>query len=319
MEHLKLDFYYGGASEQYSFYRIPRVLFTGKAFKGLSTDAKLLYGLMLDRMSLSAKNGWYDAQSRVYIYFSLEEIQDVLCCGHGKAVKLLAALDTGRGIGLIQRVRQGQGRPDRIYVKQFTTTEIPETAPPKTTEPQNPSTPSEPGSQEFHKTEVQTSENQTSRVPKSGSLDVQKADANYTYVNQPEESQLYPSIHPSPTPPGWMDWKDCFESVKLSLDYPFLCRQYNCEDVRSIAELMAETLCTTRPTVRISGEPINAETVQARFRELRSEHITYVLDCLRNNTTKIRNIRSYLLTALYNAPLTISHYYQAEVQHDLCG
>ena len=69
------DYYYGDESSQFSFYRIPRQLITGARFKKLSTDAKLLYGLLLDRMGLSAKNGWYDEQGRVYIYYPLEEIQ----------------------------------------------------------------------------------------------------------------------------------------------------------------------------------------------------------------------------------------------------
>lgn len=319
MGEITFDYYYGGASEQYAFYRIPRLLITGRQFRGLSTDAKLLYGLMLDRMSLSAKNDWYDPLGRVFIYFSLDDIQEAMFCGHEKAVKLLAELDTGKGIGLIERVKQGQGRPAIIYVKQFTTQAIPTPEPPQTPVPQE--TPRLPiiGSQDFGKPEVKSSEKQKSRLRIIGSADFGKSDANYTYVNQLEKNQLYPSIHPSPTLPGWMDWNECFENVKFSLDYDFLCQQYDSEDVRSIAELITETLCTAQPTVRINGEPISTDAVQARFRQLHSEHIGYVLDCLKNTTTKIHNIRSYLLTALYNAPLTISHYYQAEVQHDLYG
>ena len=91
----------------------------------MSTDAKLLYGLLLDRMGLSSRNGWFDSQGRVFIYYTLEEIQEDLNCGRDKAMKLLAELDTPKGVGLIQRVRQGQGRPTLIYVKQFSTGEVP--------------------------------------------------------------------------------------------------------------------------------------------------------------------------------------------------
>ena len=114
-----MDYYYGGESEMFSFYRIPRQLIADDYFKHLSTDAKLLYGLMLDRMSLSAKNGWYDEQGRVFIYYSLEEIQETLNCCHDKATMMLNELDTGKGIGLIERVKRGQGRPAVIYVKSF--------------------------------------------------------------------------------------------------------------------------------------------------------------------------------------------------------
>lgn len=117
---MNFDYYYGDESNQFAFYRIPRQLITGEAFKKLSTDAKLLYGLLLDRMGLSAKNGWYDDMGRVFIYYTLDEIQEDLNCGHEKAVRLLAELDTGKkGFGIIERVKQGQGRPTKIYVKRF--------------------------------------------------------------------------------------------------------------------------------------------------------------------------------------------------------
>lgn len=89
------DYYYSDESSQFSFYRIPRQLITGDAFRCLSTDAKLLYGLLLDRMGLSAKNGWYDELGRVYLYYTLDEIQEDMNCGHDKATKLLVGLDSG--------------------------------------------------------------------------------------------------------------------------------------------------------------------------------------------------------------------------------
>ena len=112
---VSFDYFYGSESEQFSYYRIPRLLVTGYQFKNLSTDAKLLYGLMFDRMGLSARNGWYDEQGRVYIFYSLEEVMADLNCGHDKAVKMLADLDTVKGIGLIERVKQGQGKPNLIF------------------------------------------------------------------------------------------------------------------------------------------------------------------------------------------------------------
>ena len=118
---LPFDYYYGDESNQFSFYRIPRQLVTGEEFRRLSTDAKLLYGLMLDRMGLSAKNGWYDDAGRVYIYYTQEEIQEDLNCGHDKATRLVLELDAGKGIGLIERKKQGQGKPAKIYVKRLTT------------------------------------------------------------------------------------------------------------------------------------------------------------------------------------------------------
>lgn len=108
------DYYYGDESSQFSFYRIPRPLIRDKRFSRLSTDAKLLYGLMLDRMGLSARNGWYDSEGRVYIYYPLEEVQQDMNCGHDKATKLLVELDGGKGFGLIERVRQARAARPRF-------------------------------------------------------------------------------------------------------------------------------------------------------------------------------------------------------------
>ncbi len=116
---LKFSYYYGHEAEQFSFYRIPKLLFTDSRFSGISTDAKLLYGILLDRMSLSMKNGWHDEQGRVYIIFTLEDIAKTIGYKPEKAIKLFNELDTQKGVGLIERVRQGQGRASLIYVKNF--------------------------------------------------------------------------------------------------------------------------------------------------------------------------------------------------------
>ncbi len=313
-EEISFDYYYGDESNQFSFYRIPRQLIVGNRFKRLSTDAKLLYGLLLDRMGLSAKNGWYDDQGRVYIYYTLDEIQEDLNCAHGKAVKLLSELDTGNGFGLIERVKQGQGRPTKIYVKRFTTRE----KPPQSLAPQD--IPRLPifGSQEFSKSEVKSSEKQKSRLPVFGSADFRKSDANYIKSNQTDFSHLDPSILPSSSPPevGSMDRSERRREVDEAIGFDSLCSQFNREDVNEIAELITDVLCSTRPTLRIGGEELPVAQVRDRFCKLDSGHLEYVFDCLRNNTTQIRNIRAYLLTALYNAPTTINSYYQAAVQHD---
>ncbi len=118
-EKVKFQYFQGEEAEQYTFYRIPKQLFTIEYFKSLSSDAKILYGLMLDRMSLSIKNNWFDNQNRAYIYFSIEDIVEFLGCGKNKAVKLMKELDTGTGIGLIEKRRQGFGKANIIYVKKF--------------------------------------------------------------------------------------------------------------------------------------------------------------------------------------------------------
>ena len=116
---LSLPYYYGHSGEQYAFFRIPKLLITDSRFDGVSSDAKLLYGLLLDRMELSYRNGWVDDQNRVFIIFTVEEVMETLRCRSEKAVRLFAELDSKKGIGLIERKRQGLGKPAIIYVKNF--------------------------------------------------------------------------------------------------------------------------------------------------------------------------------------------------------
>lgn len=190
------DYYYGDESGQFSFCRIPRQLITGKPFKRLSADAKLLYALMLERMGLSARNGWYDEQGRVFIYYTVNEIRAVLNCGNDKAIKLLAELDTVKGIGLIERIKQGQGRPTKIFVKNFSRQTSAQDDIPLSTPGDEPSTDR---TQDYGKPEVLTSENQQSRLPKNRSQDIGKPECNYIDMNYTYLSYINPSIYQGQT------------------------------------------------------------------------------------------------------------------------
>ena len=287
------EYYYGDESEQFSFLRIPRQLITGAAYKKVSIDAKLLYGLMLDRMGLSARNGWYDEQGRVYIYFTAAEIRETLCCGNDKALKLLAELDTKKGVGLIERVKQGQGKPTKIYVKRFTSGKVPEASEAPT---------GRGADQRFP--EGQTTENPQSGSRKSRGADLEKSDASYTDKNYTDFIYANPSIYPSQDTGAEVRQEPrsrCREAVKHNIGYPTLCRQYGQKGVDGVAELITDILCSTRPAIHISGRDIPTEEVCRRFAALRYRHLEYVLMCLRRNEDPIRNIRSWLLTALYNA------------------
>lgn len=112
------DYFYGAEAEQFFFYRIPKVLFTEERFRSVSAEAKVLYGLLLDRMSLSCKNGWLDQAGRVYIIFTIEEVMTALGCADQKAGKLLHELESK--CRLIERKRQGLGKPNLIYVMNVT-------------------------------------------------------------------------------------------------------------------------------------------------------------------------------------------------------
>jgi len=297
---MEFSYFKSSQSESFSFYRIPRELVKGEHFKQLSTDAKLLYGLLLDRMGLSAKNEWFDELGRVYIYYTIEEIMEDLSCGHGKAGKLLAELDSTKGIGLIERVKQGQGKPTKIYVKQFAAM-VP-ILPPDSAVFRTPRN----GLQDSRKSEVRKAENNLSRPTENRSADISKSAGNYNNINYTEFSNTDQSIYP----------EDVIDDVKEQIDAEMLHLYYPNDDPDCIIELISEVLCSTAPGIKIGSETMPTAKVQNRFRRLSFEHVAYVLDALKDNTTKIHNIKAYLLTALYNAPLTIGPYYSAAVRHD---
>ncbi len=210
------NYFYGDEAMQYNYFRIPCQLITHPRFKHLSTDSKLLYGMLLDRMSLSIKNEWYVDTGRVYIYYTVEEICDSLTCGRDKAMKLLAELDTGKGIGLIERIKQGQGKPDRIYVMRFTTQELP---------PQPEKEPEPPVLPQFD--DAQTLDFPNPRGRNFRRAEVEETDPNHINIlirNQIDLNHPDPSTYP-PTPSARqmeIDRCELREEGKESIEYEHL-------------------------------------------------------------------------------------------------
>ena len=308
---LRLDYFYGNEAEQYSFYRIPKVLFTNQSYSNLTIEARALYGLLLDRMGLSARNGWLDDRGRVFIYFTLEDVMDMMGFGHNKAVRHFKELVD---VGLIERKKQGQGRPVRIYVKNFILpAEAEQAAAHETSQKGKPAPSCGVG------TDAETSSFGKSALRKRGSQDFSKSNANNTEKNDIEESNTDPSIYPPAPGAGQtaIDRYDQRERIKRQIDYDSLHQERPYDDVASMLELLLDVMTGTAPTIRIGGQILPVDTVKHRFSQLDKEHIAYVLDSLKHTTTKINNIRAYLLTALYNAPVTIGPYYSAAVRHDL--
>lgn len=110
------DYFTADDAEEYCFYRIPKPLILNPDYRSVPVEAKMLYGLMLDRMGLSVRNGWLDEQGRVFIYYTVDAVREDLCCGKEKACKLLADLERA---DLIERRRQGLTKPSITYVKRF--------------------------------------------------------------------------------------------------------------------------------------------------------------------------------------------------------
>ena len=270
------------------FFRIPKALFQEQRFQNLSTDAKILYGILLDRMSLSAKNGWRDEQGRVYIIYTVREVQESLCCAEHKAVKLFRELED---IDLIERKRRGLGRPSLIYVKDF--------------------------SSGLPKAQVQNCPNSNSGAAESAILEQPKPQANKTNKNNTEMSETDPFY--SEEAEGMSKREQLEEYFSQSLEVDLLIRL--CPDdedtIYQIVDLLVDTCATNRKTLRIAGDDKPAEVVRSRFMKLNADHIRFVLKCLAENSSPIRNMKQYLLTSLYNAPTTMQLSYQNRTNHDL--
>lgn len=304
IQKIEFKYFYGTEADAYTFYRIPKVLIVDDRFKHLTNDAKILYGLMLDRMSLSVKNGWFDVNKRVYIFYSMEEVMVDLNCSKNKALKSLAELDTDAGIGLIERVKQGQGKPTIIYVKNFLLNA--KSCP------------------DFPKREVKKSLKGNSALSQKGSLEVAKKDTSNTNINNTElnNTESYPILsgyRRKPTGNDMMDDVNTYaELVRDNLELDILIQREPLEKdmLEEIYELILETVVTQGDTMIINSNKYPMSLVKSKFLKLNSGHIGYVMDCMKGNTTKVRNIKKYLLAALFNAPTTITSYYQSEVNHD---
>lgn len=325
-QKVSFDYFYGTQADQYSFYRIPKALFQNDYFKNLSSDAKILYGLMLDRMSLSIKNQWFDEQNRAYIYFSIEDIMELLNCGKNKAVKSLQELDQENGIGLIEKKRQGFGKTNIIYVKSFvipdTKIAVQEDLPGTSQKFEIQTTDEKEDATEVCKINFKKSQKQTSRSPENKLQEVCKTNTiynnlSYNKENDIESDQIGSSQMRSID--GMTTMKTYGSLIKENIDYDNLLTSHPFEQelIQGIYELILETVLCQNEEILIASNWYPVQLVKSKFLKLRYSHIEYVMECLKKNTSKVKNIKKYMLAALFNAPTTIDGYYQAEVNHDM--
>ena len=339
---INFDYYYGIEAEQFSFYRVPRLLIKDERFKGLSSDAKLLYGLMLDRMSLSMKNGWLDDENRAYIIYTVDAIMEYLGCSKPTCTKIMRELDSENGIGLIEKKRRGLGKPDIIYVKNFSS--VPDEKEEK--EPSNPDVSTEvkkfnfkkqknltSGSKESELQEVKESDLKRERKLTSESKEIVPQEVkdffpnynNFNYNDMNYTNPINQSGNESKTEKriDLMDDVNAYiELIKENIEYEHHMKYDDWQNKALYGELfevICEVVCVKRTTIRIAGEDYPYELVKSKFLKLNSGHLEYVIGCMHDTNTKITNIKAYMVTALYNAPSTMNHYYQQEVQHDMYG
>lgn len=326
---MNFKYFYGTEADQFSFYRIPKALFTNECFKDLSSDAKILYGLMLDRMSLSIKNQWFDEENRAYIYFSIEDIMELLNCGRNKAVKSLQELDDEKGIGLVEKRRQGFGKVTIIYVKSFIQEGCEEEKKEKSKMVKftNQTSVEEEEIEEVYISNFKKSQKQTSRSPENKLLEVYISNPNNTNLSDTEmndnkSNQIVSADENRSDGDNRSEDYQAYENlVKETIDYESLEVTHH-DDMRQVDEivnLIVETVMCKNDKILIASNWYPASLVKKKFLMLTYSHIEYVLHCMSGNTTKVKNIKKYLLAALFNAPSTMNGYYQAEVNHDMPG
>ena len=285
---MTLDYFYGQAGELFSFFRIPKALFQEQRFQDLSTDAKTLYGILLDRMSLSVKNEWFDKNGRVFIIFTIEDVKRTLRCADNKATRLLRELEK---FGLIERKRRGQGKPCLVYVKNF--------------------------SAESSKESVKNRDNDDSCGSKIACQDPVKSRGIKKKENKTEMNNT--NLILSDESEKMKNRELLEEYFSRSLEIDLLLRLYPDDEdtLYQIVDLLVDTCATNRKLLHIAGDDKPAEVVRSRFMKLNADHIRFVLKCLAENSNPIRNMKQYLLASLYNAPTTMQLYYQNQTNHDL--
>lgn len=299
---VKFNYYYGKEAESFSFFRIPKLLFTDHMFTKLSSDAKVLYGILLDRMNLSMKNNWIDEENKVYIIFTIEEITEIMCCATQKATKILQELDDKKGIGLVEKKRLGLGKPNILYVKNFIIQE--------TNEQEN-SVQDKITNQELWKSQFKNDENHNSGNVNFTKQELCKSQCNKTNINKTEYSDTEynntSSISPSEeNRKEDMEAEEITKILKQNINYTFLVEEQpqEKEKIDLVIDLMSEAI-QSKTDIRINQKMTAYETVKEQFLSLQKEHISYVLLVLDENKRKITNLRAYLLSLLYNAPVNI--------------
>ena len=244
----------------YRFLKVPLCLFLD-SYSQLSVEAKILYAFLLDRLTLSEKNGFWDEDGSVFVYYTNSEVCRTFCCGSQKATRLFRELEKYR---LINRRNQGRGKPDAIYVNQL---------------------------EESPNSLFKNNDNQHSGVTKIKILECGKSPPINTEYIHTEDSHINQSISHSVVK----------EEIEEQIEYDVLAQRDYGGVLDEIVSLITDTYCSNESFVRIGKREITIQTVRQRLLMLTAEHIEYVINSLERNTTEIKNMRAYMLTSLYNS------------------
>lgn len=323
-----MNFNYLSASgiDKFTFYRMPKILFVDDYFSTISCEAKVLYGLLLDRATLSKSNNWIDELGRVYVFFKQTEAMEMLNIKKNKVIAIFKELED---IGLLIRKKQGQGKPTRLYVLDFSNHTDEDEENSKTNEvvsDDEEQTSDENIKKEVKRLEKQTSEFQTSsndtkkevkRFEKQTSKGLKNKPLSSNYINKTEmnktESIYLSSNANQPTSKNNENINDrlidrynnAVNKVKKQIEYGYLIENYEKSTIDLIVSLIADVYVDDS-SISVNGRTIVAEQVRTEYAKLTQEHIEFVLESIANTKTKIKNIRTYLQSCLYNAYHTMN-------------
>jgi predicted transcriptional regulator len=323
--------------EKFTFYRMPKLLFTDNYFINLTCEAKVLYGLLLDRATLSKNNDWIDEEGKVFVFFKQDDVMDMLNIKKNKVIAIFKELED---IGLIIRKKLGQGNPTRIYVMNFSdATDVVDDEQDENTDTDFVQISSKNIKKEVKRFEKPTSEIQTStentkkevkRFEKPTSKGLKNKLLASNYINNTEknntESIYLSSKAEKPTSKVGKDNDGLIEEydavvndVKSQISYPLLIKSgYEKSTLDLIVSLIADVYTDNCSSITANGMTVPAIRVRREYQKLTEEHIKFVLDCVNriSSDKKINNIRTYLQACLFNAPNTISISYDNEVNFD---
>ncbi len=285
------------------FYQMPKFLFEGELKNNLSNDAKVLYSLLKDRHELSVKNNWVNENNEVYLIYTRDDLCDMLGCS---PPTLRKTIDQLKKNNLMDEQRQGLNKPNYIFLNYY-----------------DQQTQLTQGAKEFYTPDsknftLQIEKNLPSVPKEFCTQECKDFTPNKTNRTQTDFSDTeYQSIYPQ----GHVDTIDAIEVIEIlkeNIGYDISKQtQGEAEYIDNIVSVMTDALCSSSPTIRVGREVKPLSVVKSVFNKLTYEHIQYVCLCLSQNTTQIKNIRSYLITALYNAPQTMDTYYSQCVKHDM--
>lgn len=299
---MKFDYYYQNQVEQFQFIMIPRVMYASKEFEGLSYAAKLLYGLLRDKCSLSAKNNWVDENGRVYIIYTISDIMRDMCMSEKMAVQYLKELET---FGLVEKKRRGLGMPNLLFVKSFVADD----------ESKCGNDDSEGSSRTIEKASCGTTQKGSLRLSDMVVQDLPDATNNNTNIIHTELNHTE-SNHTNPNALGMVEQVNGMrEIISNHICYEELLDNHPSDLglIDGIRELITDVLMLKTETVVIAKQELPVRLVQQKFIRLQYAHVEYVIDWLKEHPVKIANPRKYLLALLYNASESMDAYYTAEV------